>query len=79
MGNGHLHIVKHMYKTTLRRIILKKRKFAEEIRRQNQESYFMFKYFFIAICIVYEIMWKNVVEPNTEYDYTIEHMRFACC
>ena len=53
--------------------------FFEGIRRQNQESYFMFKYFFIEICIVYEIMWKNIVETNTEYDYIIQHMRFACC
>ena len=66
-----------MYRTTLRRTILKKRKFAEEIQRQNKESYFTFKYPFIENCIVYEIMWRNVVEPNTEYDYIIQHMRFC--
>ena len=67
----YLNAVKHVWRTTWRRILLRNKEFSEGIRRQNQESYFMFKYFFIAICIVYKIMWKNVVEPNREYDYII--------
>ena len=79
MGNGHLHVVKQMYRTTLRRTVLKKRKFTEEIQKQTKGSYFKFKYPFIEICVVYEIMWKNVVDRDTENDYIIEHMRFTCC
>ena len=68
MENEYLNVVKHVCKTTLRRILLRNRKFFERILRQNQESYFMFKYFFVEICIVYQIMWRNVVDLDTQND-----------
>jgi hypothetical protein len=54
-------------KATLWRFLLGKRNFSERICRQNQESYIMFKYFFIENCIVYEIMWKRLVDRDTEH------------
>jgi hypothetical protein len=55
------------------------RQFPEGICRQNHESCFIFKYFFIENCVVYELMWKNVVDRDTEQGYIIQDMRFACC
>jgi hypothetical protein len=78
MENGCLHSIKHVYKTTMRRILLKI-KFSEGIFSQNHESIVIFKYSFIENCIVYDLMLKNVVDRDTEQDYIIQHMRFACC
>jgi len=59
MENEYVHIVKHVCKTTLRRILLRRRKFSEGFCRQNEERYFIFKYFFIENFLVYERMWKK--------------------
>jgi hypothetical protein len=79
MENGYLHIFKHICKTNLRRGFLRKRKFSEGFLRQNQENYIMFKYFFIENCVVYPIMWKNVVDRDREHDYIIPHTTYALC
>jgi len=31
--------------------------------RDNQDTYFMFKFVFFGNRAVYEIMWKNVIQP----------------
>ena len=37
----------------------------EKICRENQNAHFMFKYtFFPEILAVFEIMWKNTVQPD---------------
>ena len=79
MENGYFHTDKRLCTTNLRRILLRKTKFSKEIRRQNQESYFIFNYFFIEYCVLYEIMCKHMVNRYTEHDYRIQHMCFACC
>jgi hypothetical protein len=40
----------------------------------------MFKYFFIKKCVVYEIMWNIVVQPDRHgtHDNITRHMHFAC-
>jgi hypothetical protein len=52
---------------------------ASEIRcRENQNIYFMFNYFFFSENrVVFEIMWKNMVDPDRPH-MTIRRMRFAC-
>jgi hypothetical protein len=44
--------------------------------RENQNTQFIFDYFF-ENRTVYEIMWKNVVEPDRPR-MTVGSMRFAC-
>ena len=45
------------------RHILLLRSVADKICRENQNIRFMFNYFFLNRA-VYEIMWKNIVEPG---------------
>jgi hypothetical protein len=78
MENGYLRISKRISKTNLRRIHLAKNKFSQGFRRQSQENYIMFKYFFIENFVVYYTVCKNEVVRDREHDYIIEHMRFAC-
>ena len=42
------------------------RKFPKEFVEKRQQN-FKFKNFFPEIRFVYEIMWKNVVQPDTEH------------
>ena len=35
-------------------------------------------FFFFENRAVYEIMWKNMVEPDRPHDNIIQRMRFAC-
>jgi hypothetical protein len=52
------------------------RNVSDEIWRENQIIHFMFNNFFLNLAL-YEIMWKNVVEP-TRTQMTIWRMRTAC-
>ena len=46
--------------------------------RQNQNTHFMFRnFFFFENHAVYEVIWRNVVEPETDGNI-IRRMRFAC-
>ena len=46
--------------------------------RENQNTYFMFSnLFFFENRSIYEIMWKNIVDPGRP-EVTIWRMRFAC-
>ena len=40
------------------------RKVSDKMLRENQKTYFMFNNPFFEIRAVYEIMWKNFVEPG---------------
>jgi len=37
---------------------------SEELCRENQNTHFIFNNLFPKKSVVYEIMWKNVVEPE---------------
>jgi hypothetical protein len=36
---------------------------SEKICRENQNTHFMFKFFFPQNLAVFELMWKNILEP----------------
>jgi len=46
--------------------------------RENQNPYFVFNIFFKENRAIYEIMWKNILEPDEPY-MTIWRIRIACC
>jgi len=50
--------------------------FQTDIVDKNQNTHFRFSNFFFN-CAMYEIMWKNIVEPDTP-NKIIWHMCFAC-
>ena len=45
-------------------ILLRIRSISDEGCRENQNTHFMFNNFFSENRVVYEIMWKNAVEPE---------------
>jgi len=45
--------------------------------RDNQNTHFMFSNFFFKNRVVYEIMWKNIVELSRP-QMTVWRMRIAC-
>jgi len=57
-----------------RSILLKVENIPDKNYRENQRP----KIFFSRKCAVYEIIWKNMVEPNIP-QMAIWRMRFACC
>jgi hypothetical protein len=59
------------------RTILRMRNVSDKICRENQNTNFMFKNFFLENCAIYEMMWKNIVEPNRP-QMTIWLMCIAC-
>ena len=71
----HIHI-----KANLRIILLKNRKFFERICGQNQVSYFRFQNFLSENCVVYKLLWNNMVQTDRHgtHDDIIRHDRFAC-
>jgi hypothetical protein len=57
-------------------IFLGMRNITGTICRENQNTHFMFSNFFPKIVSLWEIMWKNIVEPDRP-QMTVLHMRFA--
>jgi hypothetical protein len=54
------------------------RKVSEKYCRENQKHIFYVpELFFFEILALYEIMWKNTVEPN-RLQMTVWRMRIAC-
>ena len=51
--------------TISRRILLRIRNALEKSCKENQSTHFMFSNFFIENRAFYEIMWKNMVEPDS--------------
>ena len=47
-----------------RSFIVRSRNVSGKTCRENQNTYFMFDFFFLENHTIYEIMWKNKVEPN---------------
>ena len=60
-----------------RSALLIMRTFSEETSRENQNSRFMFNHFFFENPAVYEILWRNIVEPDGPQMTTLR-MRIAC-
>ena len=55
---------------------LRMRKVSDESRREKQNIHFVFNNFFLENHAVYEIMWKNIVQPDRPQ--IILRMRIAC-
>jgi hypothetical protein len=49
---------------------------SDKSHRENQQTHFMFSNFFFENRAVYEIMWKNIVQPDRP-QMTIRRMRIA--
>ena len=47
-----------------RRILLRMRTVSDKLSRGKQNTYFMLNNFIAKSRAVYEIMWKNIVEPD---------------
>lgn len=60
----------------------KKKNIVNKSCRANKNTQFMFNnFFFSENCTLYEIMWKNVVQPDIQQialRHITEKMRFAC-
>ena len=59
-----------------RSFLLRIRSISDRRWRDNQNT-FCFRYFYFENRTVYEIMWKNIVEPSRP-QMIIWHMRVAC-
>ena len=46
--------------------------------RENQNTHFMLNNFFLEIRAVYEIVWKNIVDPDRPQMIIVRRMRLAC-
>jgi hypothetical protein len=57
--------------TISRSFLLRKRDFSKSCR-ENQNTRFVFNNFFLENRAVYEIMWKNIVQPDRP-QMTIQH------
>jgi hypothetical protein len=53
------------------------RNFSDKNRRENQNTHFMFNNLPTENHVVYETVWKNIVQPKTP-QMTIWRMRTAC-
>ena len=51
------------------------RNISDERCRENQNTHFIFKFFFLENRAVYEIMWKNLVQPDRPQT-AVRRMRF---
>ena len=67
-----------MFMLISRWILLRMINVAEKNFRENQKTHFMFN-FYSENRVVYEIMWKNMVEPEATDGNVIRRMRIACC
>jgi hypothetical protein len=53
------------------------RNISDQSLRENQNKFYV-QYFIFENVAVYEVTWKNVVEPYITEDAIIRRMRFAC-
>jgi hypothetical protein len=67
----------YTFMITSRSIHLLMRTVVDKICRENQNTHFMFNNFFFGNRAVYEIMWKNIGEPDRP-PMTIRRMCSAC-
>ena len=60
-----------------RSVILRMRNVSDKSGKENQNTYFIVQKYSVENCIFYEIMWENIVQPDTP-QMTIWSMRIAC-
>jgi len=60
-----------------RSVLLRMRNDSYTSCRANQNTLFMFNNLFFENIVIYEIMWKNVVQPDAP-QMTVWRMRIAC-
>jgi len=53
------------------------RNISEKLCRENKNTHFIFNNFFLANRAIYEITWKNLVQPDRPQT-EVRRMRFAC-
>jgi len=58
-------------------VFFRMRNFSDKSCRENRHTHFMFNKFLVESRSVYEIMWKNMVEPDRSQK-AIGHMRITC-
>ena len=64
---GILHEHFCTFMTTSRWILHRMRNVSDKSCREIQNTHFMFNNFFSENCAVYEIMWKNILQPDTAH------------
>ena len=74
-----LHEDQYTFLIISRSVCLRMRNVSDKSCRQNQNTRIMFNNFFLFFenRAVYEIIWKNIVQPDRPH-ITIWHMRIAC-
>jgi len=73
---GTLHKDQHTFLSISRSVPLRTRNFSDKSCTENQNTHFKFNNLFFANFAVYEIVWKNIVQPDMP-QITIRHMRIA--
>ena len=62
---GTLHEDLSTFMIMPRSILLRIRNISDKRCRENRSTHFMFKNFFFEIPAICDIMWKNMVQPET--------------
>jgi len=73
---GTLHEDQFIFMVLTRSVLLRMSYVSDKSCRANQNTHFMFNYFF-RLLLLYEITWKDIVEPD-RLKVKIWHMRTAC-
>jgi hypothetical protein len=66
-----------MYIFYISSVFYRMRNVSDKSCRENKNTHFMFNNFSFENCAIFEIMWKNTVEPGRP-QMTIWHMCIAC-
>jgi hypothetical protein len=75
---GNLHEDLSKFMMINRCFLLRMRNISDQSCIENQNTHFMFSnFFFFENRAVYEVMWKNTVQPGRQ-QMTIWRMRIAC-
>ena len=74
---GTLHADRCTFVIKSLSVLLRMRNVSDKCYGETQNTYFVFKYFFFENRAVYEIMWKNTVEPDRP-QMAMWRMRIAC-
>jgi len=74
---GTLHEDRYTFMITSRSVLLRTRNGSDKICGEDQNTYFISNKFLFENHAVYEITWKNIIEPGRT-QMTIWHIRIAC-
>ena len=73
---GTLHEAQYTFLIIFGSVLLRMKNVSDKSCRVNENTFFCVKFFFLKNRAVYEIMWKNTVEPDRP-QVTIWRMRIA--